>query len=102
MRTLPIEVPWLRLADNCEHKFWAPEDASMRAGLFHEQRSSEYRSLRSSPKHFFQHWTGRNLVPPLSKLMPVCAMGAQFYMVYIPEEWEAKEDKISVLRRDIP
>ncbi len=38
------------------------------------------------PKHFFQHWSGYNVVPPIHDPTPARAIVPQFFGYYVPEE----------------
>lgn len=49
----------------------------------HLQREAE--NYQAFPDHFFEHWNGFNLVPPLRDPTPVGAIVPQFYGFYEPE-----------------
>ena len=38
------------------------------------------------PKHFFEHWSGYNIWPPMQEPVPVGPLVPQFYGYYVPEE----------------
>ncbi|KAF9463965.1 hypothetical protein BDZ94DRAFT_1321506 [Collybia nuda] len=44
----------------------------------------EAHNYQKFPKHFFEHWNGLNLLPPLHDPTPVGAVVPQFYGYYIP------------------
>ena len=46
----------------------------------------ESRNYQAFPDHFFQHWNGYNVVPPLHEPVPVGALVPQYYGHYIPDE----------------
>jgi len=43
------------------------------------------------PKHFFEHWSGYNILPPLHDPVPVGPLVPHFYGYYVPDE----EDTVS-------
>ncbi|KAK0444001.1 uncharacterized protein EV420DRAFT_1649106 [Desarmillaria tabescens] len=51
----------------------------------------EARNYQKFPEHFFQHWSGYNVIDPLHDPTPALAVVPQFYGYYVPEEGEAKE-----------
>ncbi|EDR00143.1 uncharacterized protein LACBIDRAFT_314667 [Laccaria bicolor S238N-H82] len=48
--------------------------------------SREARNYQAFPDHFFQHWNGYNVVPPLHEPVPVGALVPQYYGHYVPVE----------------
>jgi len=46
----------------------------------------ESRNYQVFPDHFFQHWNGYNVVPPLHEPVPVGALVPQYYGYYTPDE----------------
>ena len=48
--------------------------------------NKEWLNYQAFPDHFFQHWNGYNVVPPLDEPVPVGALVPQYYGYYIPDE----------------
>ncbi|KAG0696082.1 hypothetical protein DFH29DRAFT_813439, partial [Suillus ampliporus] len=46
----------------------------------------EAKNYQSFPDHFFQHWNGYNVMPPLHDPVPVGALCPQFYGYYTPDD----------------
>ena len=46
----------------------------------------EAENYQRFPKHFFEHWSGYNLLPPLDDPTPVGALVPQFYGYYVPKQ----------------
>ncbi|KAG2749435.1 hypothetical protein P692DRAFT_20953361 [Suillus brevipes Sb2] len=46
----------------------------------------EANNYQSFPDHFFQHWNGYNVMPPLHDPVPVGALCPQFYGYYTPDD----------------
>ncbi|KAF6747674.1 hypothetical protein DFP72DRAFT_821473 [Ephemerocybe angulata] len=46
----------------------------------------EAKNYQEFPTHFFQHWSGYNLMRPLHQPFPVGALVPQFYGYYVPDE----------------
>lgn len=46
----------------------------------------EAKSYQEFPRHFYEHWTGYNVIPPIMDPVPVGAVVPQFYGYYIPDE----------------
>ncbi|KAG2367557.1 hypothetical protein BDR07DRAFT_1457812 [Suillus spraguei] len=59
--------------------------------------AQEAENYQSFPDHFFQYWTGYNIVPPMHDPVPVGALCPQFYGYYTPDE--LTDDKHSRLPR---
>jgi len=49
----------------------------------------EAKNYQKFPEHFFQNWSGYNLVPPLRNPVRVNAIVPQFYGYYVPDRGEA-------------
>ncbi|KIY67695.1 hypothetical protein CYLTODRAFT_282325 [Cylindrobasidium torrendii FP15055 ss-10] len=45
----------------------------------------EASNYQKFPKHFFQHWSGYNVIPPLHDPTPASAVVPQFYGHYLPQ-----------------
>ncbi|KJA23330.1 hypothetical protein HYPSUDRAFT_118082, partial [Hypholoma sublateritium FD-334 SS-4] len=56
-----------------------------------EHLAREARNYQKFPRHFFEHWSGYNIIPPLIDPTPALAVVPQFYGYYVPEEGEAAE-----------
>lgn len=57
----------------------------------------ETANYQKFPDHFFEHWNGYNVVPPLHDPVPVGAVCPQFYGYYVPvEETEDPKGKAKV------
>ena len=46
----------------------------------------EAENYQRFPKHFFEHWSGYNLLPPLDDPTPVGPLVPQFYGYYVPKQ----------------
>ena len=46
----------------------------------------EAKNYQQFPKHFFEHWSGYNLLPPIHDPVPIGPLVPQFYGYYIPKE----------------
>ncbi|KAG1788551.1 uncharacterized protein HD556DRAFT_1245010 [Suillus plorans] len=47
--------------------------------------TQEAANYQSFPDHFFQHWNGYNVIPPIHEPIPVGALCPQFYGYYTPD-----------------
>ena len=47
--------------------------------------AQEARNYLAFPRHFFEHWNGYNIIPPLHDPVPVGALCPQFYGYYTPD-----------------
>jgi hypothetical protein len=56
---------------------------SMQGDVHLDRESLNYQAF---PDHFFQHWNGYNVVPPLHEPVPVGALVPQYYGYYTPNE----------------
>ncbi|PBK63526.1 hypothetical protein ARMSODRAFT_942310 [Armillaria solidipes] len=98
-RRVPIDVKWTTPGNFCEHEEMrnrAPTTFKVSVGAKlsvkddgHLER--EARNYQQFPEHFFQHWSGYNVIPPLHDPTPALAVVPQFYGYYVPEEGEAKD-----------
>ncbi|KAI6028001.1 hypothetical protein BKA83DRAFT_32882, partial [Pisolithus microcarpus] len=50
----------------------------------------EARNYQAFPDHFFQHWSGYNLIRPIHNPVPLHALVPQFYGYYVPEKGTAE------------
>ncbi|KAF8955672.1 hypothetical protein BDZ97DRAFT_1856164 [Flammula alnicola] len=50
----------------------------------HLQREAE--SYQAFPRHFFEHWSGYNIIKPLKEPVPVGPLVPQFYGYYVMDE----------------
>lgn len=48
--------------------------------------AQEAANYQSFPDHFFQHWNGYNVIPPIHDPIPVGAVCPQFYGYYTPDD----------------
>lgn len=53
--------------------------------------AQEAENYQSFPTHFFEHWSGYNILPPLHDPVPVGALVPQFYGYYVPEKNQGDE-----------
>lgn len=51
-----------------------------------EHLDNEAENYESFPQHFFEHWSGYNVVDPMHKPVPVNAVVPQYYGYYVPEK----------------
>ncbi|KAK0190269.1 hypothetical protein F5146DRAFT_1043517 [Armillaria mellea] len=95
---VPIDVKWTTPGNFCEHeemrnrvpttfKVSVAAKLSIKNDSHLEREAKNYQQF---PKHFFQHWSGYNVIPPLHYPTPALAVVPQFYGYYVPEEGEAK------------
>ena len=48
--------------------------------------ATEAMNYQTFPLHFFKHWEGRTVIPPLNDPTPAGALAPQFYGFYVPEQ----------------
>jgi hypothetical protein len=68
--------------------------AKLSAGDHHERLAREAENYQAFPRHFFEHWTGYNLVPPLEHPVPVAPLVPQFYGYYVADPIEKKPEHL--------
>ena len=51
-----------------------------------EHLAREARNYQQFPKHFFEHWSGFNILPPIHDPTPVGPLVPQFYGYYAPKD----------------
>ncbi|SJL02727.1 uncharacterized protein ARMOST_06063 [Armillaria ostoyae] len=98
-RRVPIDVKWTTPGNFCEHEEMrnrAPTTFKVSVGAKlsienDDHLEREARNYQQFPEHFFQHWSGYNVIPPLHDPTPALAVVPQFYGYYVPEEGEAKD-----------
>ena len=98
-RQVLIDVNWTTSGNFCVHEKErnnAPTTfkVDVSAKLSHkydEHLPREAQSYQKFPEHFFQHWSGYNIVPPNKDPTPALAVVPQFYGYYVPEDGEAKD-----------
>jgi hypothetical protein len=54
----------------------------------------EAENYQNFPEHFFQHWSGYNLVPPIRNPVPVHALVPQFFGYYTPVLEHENQEKV--------
>ncbi|KDR72254.1 hypothetical protein GALMADRAFT_74168 [Galerina marginata CBS 339.88] len=52
----------------------------------------EAENYQAFPRHFFEHWSGFNVVPPIWDPVPVGPIVPQYYGYYVPEDKVSKYD----------
>ena len=63
--------------------------AKISAGDDDEERlNREAENYQAFPRHFFEHWSGYNLVPPLEHPVPIAPLVPQFYGYYVADPTE--------------
>jgi len=60
-----------------------------------ERLTREAENYRAFPRHFFEHWSGYNLVPPLEHPVPVAPLIPQFYGYYDADPTEKNAEYLS-------
>lgn len=60
----------------------------------HRKEADNYQRF---PKHFFEHWSGFNICPPMNAPVPVGPVVPQFYGYYVPEDAAADEYQSPIL-----
>jgi len=45
----------------------------------------EAETYQAFPRHFFEHWSGFNIIKPLKEPTPVGPLVPQFYVYYVPD-----------------
>ena len=97
VRVIDTRVPWQNadLGPFCEHLKAERENESLTVRVkvvakmslekdLHLER--EARNYQEFPRHFFEHWSGYNVLPPSHDPVPVGALVPQFYGYYVPDE----------------
>ncbi|KAK0230088.1 hypothetical protein IW262DRAFT_1262956 [Armillaria fumosa] len=98
MRRVPIDVKWMTPGNFCKHeenrnrsptmfKVNVGAKLSIKNDSDLEREATNYQRF---PQHFFQHWSGYNIIAPLHDLTPALAVVPQFYGYYVPEEGAGK------------
>ncbi|KAJ3523756.1 hypothetical protein NMY22_g11302 [Coprinellus aureogranulatus] len=98
VRIIDTQVAWQNadLAPLCEHlladgrrqnesltvKVKVVAKMSLEKDAHLEREAKNYQEF---PKHFFEHWSGYNILPPLHDPVPVGALVPQFYGYYVPD-----------------
>ncbi|KAG7447846.1 uncharacterized protein BT62DRAFT_966952 [Guyanagaster necrorhizus] len=96
---LPIDVKWTAPGNFCQHeeiRNRAPMTFKVSVGAKLSIKGDghlehEARNYQKFPEHFFQHWSGYNVIEPLHAPTPALAVVPQFYGYYVPEEGEAED-----------
>ena len=96
----PIDVKWTTPGNYCEHEERRnKEPTTFKARVAvklslpdDEHLAREAENYQRFPKHFFQHWSGYNVVPPIHDPTPARAIVPQFFGYYVPEEAPKSED----------
>ncbi|KAK0190282.1 hypothetical protein F5146DRAFT_1193702 [Armillaria mellea] len=96
---VPIDVRWTTPGNFCEHEEMrnrVPTTFKVSVGAKLSIKNDghlkcEAKDYQQFPEHFFQHWSGYNVIPPLHDPTPALAVVPQFYGYYAPEEGEAKD-----------
>ena len=57
-----------------------------------ERLTREAENYQAFPRHFFEHWCGYNLVPPLEHPVPVAPLVPQFYGYYVASDLTEKKN----------
>lgn len=88
-------VKWRSPWDSCGHdgsgSGTVPRTATVivvaKLSIEHDHHlAREANNYQSFPDHFFQHWNGYNVMPPLHDPVPVGALCPQFYGYYTPDD----------------
>jgi hypothetical protein len=97
VRVIDTKVPWQNadLGPFCEHLKEERENESLTVRVKVVAKMSlekdahlerEAKNYQEFPRHFFEHWSGYNVLPPLHDPVPVGALVPQFYGYYVPDE----------------
>ncbi|KJA16531.1 hypothetical protein HYPSUDRAFT_1064337 [Hypholoma sublateritium FD-334 SS-4] len=101
MSSVPIDVKWSTPGNVCKHeeeRNHAPMPTTFKVdvsaklsykGDNHLPREAQ--NYQNFPGHFFQHWSGYNIVWPGQDPTPALAVVPQFYGYYVPEDGQAKD-----------
>ncbi|KJA16343.1 hypothetical protein HYPSUDRAFT_58280 [Hypholoma sublateritium FD-334 SS-4] len=100
IREIPIDVKWSTPGNYCEHEARRNrEPTTFKARVAvklslpdDEHLDHEAENYQRFPTHFFQHWSGYNVVPPIHDPTPARAIVPQFYGYYVPEDASEDED----------
>ncbi len=92
-------VQWSTPGNYCEHQpkrraaptTFKVEVAAKLSKQHDDHLQREAGNYQKFPGHFFQHWSGYNVVPPLHDPTPVSAVVPQFYGYYVPEKTDEDE-----------
>ena len=69
--------------------------AKLSAGDDDGRLAREAENYQAFPRHFFEHWSGYNLVPPLEHPVPVAPLVPHFYGYYVADSIEKKPQYLS-------
>ncbi|KAL4061995.1 hypothetical protein J3A83DRAFT_4114299, partial [Scleroderma citrinum] len=94
LRVYCPEIRWQDPHSPCEHardRYPRPRTAMFQVAAKLSVQTDghlarEARNYQSFPDHFFQHWSGYNLIRPLHGPVPVHALVPQFYGYYVPDK----------------
>lgn len=94
IREVPIDVKWSTPGNYCEHEAKRNrEPTTFKARVAvklslpdDEHLAHEAENYQRFPMHFFQHWSGYNVVPPIHDPTPARAIVPQFYGYYVLED----------------
>ncbi|KAG7442274.1 uncharacterized protein BT62DRAFT_1079395 [Guyanagaster necrorhizus] len=92
VREIDIDVRWQGPGTYCEHERRRSNKTTFRTLVTaklsfecDEHLEQEAKNYQQFPAHFFQHWSGYNIVAPLHDPTPIGAVVPQFYGYYVPE-----------------
>ncbi|KAK0460229.1 uncharacterized protein EV420DRAFT_1268145 [Desarmillaria tabescens] len=102
MREIDVDVQWQGPGTYCEHERRRSNKTTFRTlvsaklSIKHDKHlKQEAKNYQKFPAHFFQHWSGYNIVPTLQDPTPIGAVVPQFYGYYVPEKGDDDEGYLS-------
>ena len=64
--------------------------------------ATEAANYQKFPKHFFEHWSGYNIIPPIHDPTPIGPVVPQFYGYYVPEKNRQRAGAKNKMRKQKP
>ncbi|KAK0432334.1 hypothetical protein EV421DRAFT_1505056 [Armillaria borealis] len=102
LRETDIDVQWQGPGTYCKHETRRSNKTTFRTlvsaklSIKHDDHlKQEAKNYQKFPAHFFQHWNGYNIVPPLHDPTPIGAVVPQFYGYYVPEKGDGDQGYLS-------
>ncbi len=99
VRQIDIDVQWQGPGTYCKHETCRSNKTTFRTlvsaklSIKHDVHlKQEAKNYQKFPAHFFQHWNGYNIVPPLHDPTPIGAVVPQFYGYYVRRRVTAIRD----------
>lgn len=102
VRQIDIDVQWQGPGTYCKHETCRRNKTTFRTLVSaklsikrDDHLKQEAKNYQKFPAHFFKHWNGYNIVPPLHDPTPIGAVVPQFYGYYVPEKGDGDQGYLS-------